>query len=349
MRERLRRWWERRVFRFFAYSFFASTSFFIFFLLTFPQHRVRQIVSVQAESALQNRYEVRIADMGFWRLTGVQMKGVQIKERRYGGEESVQDTRQGPPMTIVVDKVAARFSPIKSILKRGAAVSYQVDVGGGILDGTFIQAGQEPQITLNINEVDLRKSTLLASFLGVPLFGVLDGDIELALNPRTGQPHSGQVNLRGQQLTLGATKIRSDKIPVFTELELPTTSFGNLQARINIEPGEGQGGSTVEIQEFRSQGRDINLEAWGDVDLMANGNMRLGVKMRMQVNQDYVTDNNLGFIFNMNEFRSGKVDDWYGFEIGGASGRTRFAGSPSAARGPQAEAAGHVGADSEQE
>lgn len=348
MRDRLRRWWERRLFRVFAYLFFSMSAFMLFLVLTFPQHRVRQIASVQAESALKNRYEVRIADMGFWRLTGVQMRGVQIKERRQSSEDNVQDSRQGPPKTIVVDKVAARFSPIKSLFKRGPTVSYQLDVGGGILDGTFAQIGQEPHISLAINQVDLRKSTLLASLLGVPLFGVLEGDVDLVLNPRTGQPSAGEIALKGQQLTLGATTIRSDKIPVFTEVELPTTSFGNLQAQILIAPEQERGGSKVTIEELRTQGRDINLEVWGDADLLASGNVRYDVKMRMQVNQEYVTSNNLSFLFNMNEFRNGKVEDWYGFEIGGASGRTKFAGSTSAARGPQAQAA-PTQADNEQE
>lgn len=333
MRDVLREWWEKKFFRIVAYLGFGLFAFVVFLLMTFPQHRVKQIAVVQIESALDNRYEVNITDMKFWRLTGIQMRGIRINQRK-----RADDPDGGIPMTIQVDRISARFAPLRSILNRGPTVNFQLDVGGGVINGHFIHQASAQNVQVRLNQLDLRESTMVAAYLGIPLFGVLDGTVDLEINPATGSLANGTVDLTGRQLTLGSTVIQSDLIPVFTEVELPTTSFGNLRALIHIEETERRGMSRVVFEEFQTQGRDINTEIWGHIDLGGQG--RPGsprIQMRMQVNQEYVTENDLGFLFNMREFRTGKADNWYGFVFGGSFGNVNFQGSSTAARGPDAE------------
>ncbi len=327
MLDTLSDWWERKFFRVVAYLTFAFFSFFVFLLWSFPDHRIKEIASNQLEEAVDHRYDVSISKLGFWRFTGLGMEGVQLSERVQPGSED----DGGLALTVRIERISARLSPLRTLFNRGPTIRFQVDVGGSVIDGTIVQSGAEQRVDLSLNEVDLRESTLLASLLGIPLFGVLDGDVELVFDAASGQIADGSVNLTGKQLTLGSTVIQSDQIPVFTELALPTTSFGNLEFDMTIEQRER--GSRLNIHRFRSRGRDINTEAWGHIDLLPTGGVPR-LDLRLQVNQEYVTEHDLGIVFNMSEFRDGEYQDWYGFVLAGTFQDLNFQGSKTAAQGP---------------
>lgn len=335
MRDRLRNWWDKRFFRVGAYVAFAFVSFLVFLLMTFPDHRVGEIAENQIEEVLDHRYDVDINEVGFWRLTGVEAGGVRLDERNLDGSGG---DGIGGGLTVQLEQVAARFSPLRSLINRGPTAAYRVDIGGGVVDGTAAQVGSDQQVTVAMNNLDLQDSTLIDSLLGVRLLGSLDGDIELLVDPSTGLAKSGTVDLTGEQLTLGETVIRSEQIPFLTELDLPTTSFGNLNLQMTIE--ETDNGSRVSFDRFDMRGRDIQMEVWGDIELTPGGG-RPDVEMRLQVNEQYVTEHDLGAVFNMNEFREGEyeADDgyWYGFALSGRLDDIDFRGSNTAARGPEAE------------
>ena len=333
MQDLLRDWWEKKYFRVVAYVAFAFFSFVVFLLMTFPDHRVKEITANQIEEVLDHRYDVRINDMGFWRLTGVKMEGIRLEER---GEDD-GDGAIGSGLTVQLEELAGRFSPLRSLINRGPTASYRVDIGGGVVSGTAGQVGPNQEVTVSLNNLDLQDSTLIDSLLGVRLLGNLDGDIELTIDPTTGIATGGRVDVTGEQLTLGETVIRSDQIPILTELDLPTTSFGSLNLQMDIE--ETENGSRVEFERFDLRGRDVQMEVWGHIDLVPSGG-RPDVEMRLQVSENYVTEHDLGAVFNMSEFREGEFETdegyWYGFAISGHFDNLDFRGSSDAGRGPEA-------------
>ena len=333
MVDRLMEWWQKRFFRIMAYLAFGLFAFVGFLLITFPQHRVKEIISVQAESALDNRYEVTIGDMRFWRLSGVQMRGVRVRERQRANPAGAED---GPmPMAMQVERVSARVAPIRSLLNRGLTIRYQVDIGGGVIQGGFIQSGAEQRVTVRFDKLDLRQSTLVASLVGAPVFGVLDGRVELEIDGRQGIVTGGSVDIAGEQVTLSDTVIKSELIPVFTELELPMTNFGTIRVQLEIGDGEGRA-SRIEFKEFQTSGLSMQTQIWGHMDMIHGGGVRPRLEMRMQVSESYITENNLSFLFNAREFRTGQRGEWYGFVLSGASGNINFQGSTTAAQGPGA-------------
>ncbi len=344
-------WWERKFFRVAIYMAFGLFSFCLFFVWTFPDHRVKEIAANWIEVATDHRYEVSIEGIGFWRLTGAEVEGVQLSERVAPGEyepvgdsdedsDSARPERAGRTTSARLERISVRLSPIRSLLNRGLAARYQIDVGGSVIDGTFVHTGAEQRLDLSLNDVDLRQSTLLASLIGLPLFGVLDGDVELVFDSAAGQIIDGRVDITGEKLTLGSTVIESDQIPVFTELELPTTSFGNLELKLNVEDTEQ--GARINFERFRTRGLDLNTEVWGHIDIGPRGGQPR-LEMRLQVKEEYVTEHGLGLLFNMSEFRDGEYRDWYGFVLAGTFDNINFQGSTTAAQGPDA------GGDSEDE
>lgn len=341
MQQKLRDWWEKKFFRVVAYMAFAVVSFFIFLLWTFPDHRVVDITANQIEEALEHRYEVSIREMSFWRLTGIEMSGVSLQERT----PQIDNGDGGMALTIRLEQLAGRFSPLRSLLNRGPTASYRIDIGGGeAITGTAAQTGAEQKVTVSMNGLDLQQSTLIDSLLGVRILGTLDGDVDLTVDPATGLASRGHVDLRGEQITLGATTLETEFIPFLTQLELPTTSFGHMDVRLDFE--DTADGSRIHFEEFTIRGRDIQAEAWGHIDMTPRGGQP-DIGLRLQVNQEYVTEHDLGAVFNISEFREGEfeADDghWYGFELTGRFDDPDFRGSRDAARGPGA------GGDEEEE
>lgn len=325
------------------YAVFGIVMFMSFMVITFPEQRVREILVVQLEKQLGNRYEVTITDMSLWRITGVQLRGVTIAERvpptAADAEEPEFEGPPGPlPMRLTLDKVSARLAPMASAFHRGPSVNFQVDIGAGsVFYGSFRQNRAGQRIAIELDDLDLRRSPLLATLVGMPVFGVLDGEIVLEMEANRPVLKGGHIDLVGKQLTVGPKVFATDKIPFVTEIDVPVTSFGNLVARLHIEPGEGQRATPkVVIDEFKTRGRDINTEIWGEVTLANNlGTSRPQVELRMQLNEEYVTSNNLSMVFNLAEFRNGKNNDWYGFVLVGNFQKPNFRGSRTAALGPR--------------
>lgn len=331
--DKLRELWEKRGFRVAIYLTFGLFSFMMFLVATFPKQRVAQIASVQLEALMNHEYDVQISEIRFWRLSGVQARSVVMRERE-AGERS---DSAGPARMIQIERISGRVAPIRSLLAMGLVAHVQVDVGGGLVNAHYTRAASGQKVRVRMNRLDLRQSTLLAGLLGVPIFGEIDGDIDLELGPR-GTPKAGEISITARQLTLVATTVRSEQIPVFTSLDLPTTNFGNLRARITVEELDAaRGASRLNIEEFQSQGNDLSLQLWGHVD-MVPGSTRPRLQMRMQLAERYVTENSLGFLLNMQDFRSGLVQNWYGFEFGGTTENLQFSGSREAARGPSGAA-----------
>lgn len=338
MLDRLQQWWERRFFRVAAYMGFGFFAFVMFLLITFPEHRVRQIASNELEAALDFEYEVSIGELGFWRLTGASAENITLRERLAGEDTDGGDDEEGGPMPtmVQVERISGRLAPIRTLLGGGPALDFQVDVGGSVVEGDFDMDGYNQQATqtlsLAMDELDLRQSTLLTSLTGQPIYGILDGDVEVVIDgARGGLITDGHVDITGQQLTLGSTVIEIDSVPLLTGLELPTTSFGNLELYLDFE--ENERGSRLNFDTFKTQGRDIMTEAWGHMDITPRGNQPR-VEMRLQVSQEYVSEHGLSSLFSMGEFRQGEYGDWYGFVIAGRPGNINFEGSRTAAQGP---------------
>lgn len=358
-------WLQKPLVRSVLFMAFGFVMFVVFLVFTFPDKRVKQILVVQLESALDNKYDVKVVDIGLWRLTGVQLKGLSLTERvspEDAAAAAAAEAGGGPPAalptTVRIESVSARLAPLASAINMGPSVSYRIDLGGGLLHGSYKQNTKRRKITLEVDEVDLRKTPAVAGVLGMPVFGVLNGDVELELHPKRSILTGGHVSLDGKQLTVGPATIYTDKFPPMSYFEIPQTNFGTLSARIDVANGssdkssgkkgddeEGDsapksGGTdpTLVVNEFKTSGRDLRSEMWGDVALGANmAQSRPKIEMRIQFDEAFVSKNSLAPILNMNEFRNGKNNSWYGFVLWGTVKRLRFKGASSAALGPQPE------------
>lgn len=351
---------ERRIVRIPLYGLFTLVVFLAALVLTFPDERVKQIVIVQAEQALNagkradagdRIWEVRIDDLDLWWFTGIELHNMRIKEKwteekkAKVEEEVAEGAPPQEPLTVTIPRVAGRVSLIKSIINLGLGAQYDIDFeDGGLISGEFVQNSDGGRVTANFDDVDMYKASILQSVTGVPGFGTLNGDVEIEIDPKTRRPAGGTIDLKGKKLTVGPATVKTELLPSMAYLEVPQTNFGTFVFKGTIANEKGK--SSLVFDEFSAKGRDVRMEVWGDVELarvFARGVS--DVSMRLQFDAEFVKENSLSPVLNIQLFRSGKSsDDWYGMVFKGVIGKMKPKGSVVAARGPS-KSGGAAGKD----
>lgn len=348
---------DRTIVRIPAYFAFGFAVFLVALVLTFPDERLKQIATVQIESQLANKYDVEIEDLDLWWLSGVELENVTLTERvdtsdDADDEDSDGDSANGSdgedngenpdfdegPTQIKVQRIAAGFAPLGSVFNFAPTVDFLVDLGGGNIHGNYVHGSDGREVNVNIDDIDLKQTTVLESMLGVPVLGTLGGDISLALHPTRPLLTGGHITLTGKQLMIDEATIQSDEFGPMAFIDVPSTSLGNLDARMVIEKGDNARTPSLQVEEFRFHGgRDVRGQVWGDVDLAERfGSSRPKLQMRFQFDDKFVRDNDLSSVLRIKWFRDGKNEDWYGFVLMGRMSKPRFEGAPSAGRGPDA-------------
>lgn len=325
---------EKRVVRYPLYIAFIIVSFAVCLSLTFPGARVGQIIEVQAESALGPDYKVKVSDVGTWWMTGITMENVTISERVDLNAKIDDSKPPQKPLSVTIPQISARLAIIRSILNLGAAIEFEVDFEeGGDIDGHVIATSSARRVDMSFNGVDLRRSKIIQSLTGVPGFGVLDGDVDIKLDAK-GVVQEGTVALKGTKVTLGPGILETNKIPSMVFIDVPQTNFGNLIIEADVVDQKKQ--KKFVIKKINSAGRDVEMQAWGDVTLGKSfARSVLDLSMRMNFKPEYIKKNSLGSLLSLGPLFEGKgAGGWHGFTFTGPVKRMSFKGDKQVAAGP---------------
>ena len=349
-------WFKRRSVRVLAYLLLLVGVGVLTLNLSFPGERIKEIAVVQAEKALNKdkrlgedvMWEVEIEDVSLWWIVGAELHGVTLKERwtqakKDRAERDAKEKNAPPvaPLSVFIPRVAGRLAPLSSLLGLGLGVKFVVDFGtedasAGSIDGVAVVKSGGQRVELEFEEVDLFRSGLLQSTLGLAGFGSLDGEVHLELDAK-GAPRAGTIDLRGKKLTIGPGEIELDRFFDLTMgyADVPQTNFGNMTLKAAIVAPKGRGNPELTFEQFELIGRDIRMEIWGTVVLAQRArDQRADLKMRMQLDSSFVKKNSLGGLLSFPQLMSGKgKDNWYGMDFVGALKKLKPVGSRKTALG----------------
>lgn len=332
-------WLEKPVVR---YPLYVGTAFLVFAIamgFTFPDDEIKDILVVEGEKALKHKYKLSIGELDLWRFSGVALQSVSLEEREVNPEPVDPDAPAPIPTKIRFERVRARIAPVASVLNLSPTIVFELETGGGALEGSFEAGSKAHALNLDATNLDLRKANLLAALTGMPFFGEMDLDARFEFDAKF-QPVDGHFKLQGRQLSVGPATITTDKFPPMSYFEIPQTSFGTMIINMEMTPPEdGKGAAKLEVKRFEASGRDIRLETWGDITMAPQfGKARPKLEMRLQLDDSFVKDNSLAPLLNVAEFRKGKGKEWYGFVLNGTFDRIQFKGSAAASNGRSAAA-----------
>jgi type II secretion system protein N len=277
------RTWPRRV----GYVFFFLFSFIACFYLTFPYDRVRDFVVAQVERALPGA-ELNLVSLEPAWITGVEARGVQL---RLPPEPDTTPVAAGQPArrpirpSVTLPYVYARVS-ILSYLLGTTEISFEAEVdGGGTIEGVLSDAGTESHVTAHLENVDMRRITLIRHYAGMSIGGTVTGDIDVNLAD-VAENTDGNVTLSIADATIGDEQFMVP-IPGFgAGLQLSRVSLGTLQLTMPIENGTGR------IQQLMSDGDDVVIRGTGTVRLLRPlGMTALDIIARAAIQPAYTTRN----------------------------------------------------------
>ena len=232
-------------------------------VLTFPLQGLRPLLIAEMEKALgkdPNRIHgvdpvVTIGDLG--------MSGLGIKAKRVSIQLASTDPEPGA--TVELDSIWLSGS-LWSLVSKNKTVQVKAALYDGDIraDVTFDEKQQPMAIDANIDGVDLSKIAPIIAKLGLPLEGIVDGDVELELGVAAEKDAHGRINLDVKGFGLGVGKLAIPGIPGEFTLD-NGMRLGDLVLRVPIDKGAGP----------------VELKLAGTTELEAEVTGTLNVKQKM--------------------------------------------------------------------
>lgn len=254
-----------KILPFLGYASFFFTSCVVLSYFTFPYDRVRDFVIQEVENPrnaagvrTQSGWRIDIEELGPHFLTGIALSGVRLRKVPSTNEERAADAP--PPAVMTIPEATARVS-ILSLLTGSISVDIELEAGGGTIEATYAQSGDDTHIEAELDAVDLKQMGLSA-LIGFPIAGKLSGTLDLTFGAEP-RATNGETKLAIQALVLGEPNAKLKIEGMGAEgITVGRITAGNFTLEAKAENG------ALRIEKLSSQG--------GDATIAGSGSIRLG-------------------------------------------------------------------------
>jgi type II secretion system protein N len=248
---------------------------------TFPYDRVRDFAIHQIETAVPGA-EVDIVSLEPAWISGVEATGVRIRLPQEVGEERRAE--------LTIPRVYARAG-IFAYLFGTTDITFEVETdGGGTINGELTdvttgsgdEAHELSRVVAHLANVDLRRVGLIRHYLGLPVEGVITGDIDVTLADELAAT-TGNITLTIADVALGDGRAELMLFPGSSHgLAIERLSAGDINLRIDVEHGVGR------VQQLISDGEDAQIQGQGTLRLLRPFRMSaLDILLRINITQAY--------------------------------------------------------------
>jgi type II secretion system protein N len=250
--------------RFLVFPLYFTCCLFSSAYETFPYDRVRDFAIHQIETAVPGS-EVEIVSLAPAWITGVEATGVRIRLPQREGEEHRTE--------ITVPRIYARAG-IFAYLVGTTDVVFEIEADGGgtitgevtdTVTGSGSDAHERTHVIANVAALDLRRIGPIRHFLGIPVEGVVAGDIDVTLADELDET-TGHITLTITGVALGDGRSEvalSSFMPGLPGgIVIDRLAGGDIDLRVDIEHGVGR------VQQMHSAGEDAQLQGQGTVRLL---------------------------------------------------------------------------------
>lgn len=251
-----------RIKRALPYLGYACFYLFVFLLgcyFAFPYGRLKD--RLIAEFAAQQKgklttQKLEIDELEPYWFTGVRARGVRLSIVNTPIViTSTMPATEDPPTVIEIDEVRARIAILSRIFGK-TKVSFYARAFGGEIDGTFWDAAAERHLDLELKDLAVGRLDPLKSLVGLPLYGVLRGKVDLTFPDKRASKAEGLVNL-----TLADLAVGDGNAKIKGTIALPKVQVGELALEADVKAG------TVHVNKLAAQGKDLEFAADGTIKL----------------------------------------------------------------------------------
>ncbi len=324
----------KRAVGFAVYPLFYLVLLLGFARLTFPYERLKERLTNEFNAQQGPRgMRLRIDALeGYW-LSGVVAKGVRLTmapKAQPSTATSGEETR--PPATMVVDTARLSVS-LLGLLFGSTDLGFALEIGSGKIEGSALSSSSEQAFEVSIDSVPLSQLPMLVDLVGLPLKGMLNGELELVLPERSAQKGEGRI-----ALVLTGVAAGDGKAKILNTIALPELKVGNFNLKATVTEGK------VKVDALSAKGSDFEMAGDGLIRLresLTTSSLDLGVHFKFLDAYKGKSDITRGLfgtpgstvpgLFEMNDKvrRSKREDGFYGWRVMGTLQRPLFEPSSS--------------------
>ncbi len=250
-------------------------SFSVFFYWSFPYDRLRDYLMQrlmraerEGDPSLQGLH-VEVGELEPYWLTGVKLANVRVQK--------LNRARTDTKLDMSFDALTVRLS-ILPLLFGNKKIKFDASLGAGSLDGSISQSDESLSVQLEAEELPLQQM-LRQGLEGLPLFGTLNGEVDLDLSTKPDETE-GQINLSIKDFAMGDGK--SEVQLLGSGFAIDHAKAGDLSLVLDVVKG------MATIKQFASKGRDLELAGTGTLRLAYPfDNSSIDALMRVKVNKVY--------------------------------------------------------------
>lgn len=236
-----------RLLKYLLYAGFFFFSFFLFVYWFFPVESLKSRITLAAEHFLGPDYQVQIGEMDVYRLTGVALKTLAIKQ-----------TREGKSLPVLqADRIRARVG-IFSLLLRRPNVSLDMRLGKGRLSGRLKQQEEGWLLEGNFSDLNLKQVPYLRVTSGLDLTSSIQGKLSLLYNQKQPLRTEGKIRIAMDQLALKESTIPLGEMGTFP---LPALQLAKSTSVVEAEINKG----SIRMEKLVLNGGDLQLDLKGRV------------------------------------------------------------------------------------
>lgn len=273
--------WLRRIGKWVGYPAFFLFSFLLFAYWTFPWDRVRDFIVQEVENPRgpggrrePSGFQLEIVDLSPSWGTGVNLTGVRLVRMPLTPDERPVDVTF-EELNLRVGVLAALFGSID--------LSFDAIVAGGDVRGRYERSDDAMSIEAKLENINLRRLSILRAYLPLPLEGRLSGDVDLDL-PADPSGAEGRLSLSLEGLKVGDGQAKLSFEGMGDGLTVEQIDAGDLRLVAAVQNG------VLEIERMSARGPDMELGGAGQLRLLPRlGSSRLDLLLRLAFTEDYKT------------------------------------------------------------
>ncbi len=255
----------RRILPWVLYPAFYLFAFVLFVRITFPYERIKErAIAAFAASQKAAGKRLEIDALSGYGIFGLEAEGVRLITDPPAGsgvalpaaDDAKDGKESGPkPKVLAFDSVRVSLAALRRLFGTWV-VSYSADIGGGEIEGTFFQDSEKAKVDVEASDVDVAGQSFLEDLAGLPLDGVLKGQVHLILPEGKMKAAEGSIELFIENLAVGDGKAK-----IRDTIALPKLQAGNLKLKAEAVDGR------LTVKEFSTKGPDFEFSTDGTMRL----------------------------------------------------------------------------------
>jgi type II secretion system protein N len=311
---------RRKILLAIGYGAFYWLMLIVFFFFTFPYDRLKErlVHDFNARQTGPDAMHLEVDRMSSYWLSGVEADGMRL----ISTPPPDPSGKPVKPKVTTVERAHARIS-LFSLLFGHKVVSFGAKAFGGSLDGSVADSEAERVLDVQMEDLDLGQTPLLAGLLGLPVSGKLSGTANLITPEARLSKAEGKVSLKLAGLAVGDGKAKIHDL-----IALPKLDAGELSLEAEVKSGQ------ISVTELAANGPDLQLDAQGTIrlrDQPEQSLLSLNAEFKFTdhyTNKDDMTKALFGpsgaFDLDPKNHRAKRADGFYSWRVSGSLNSPMF-------------------------